>query len=276
MGKRSNKEDAYRILKGNAVILFLYILLQPDYAYNIAKNFDKMGPNPKGKKKYPWTLARVSNVQSILKKLAEAGLLNKEEIKAKETPWKKRVYYDVNMAIFDFGKFDLNPVVYEELGGYPIDYDVVSMLMARYIRLMDGETKGALLKSILKLENPDYITVLLFYKQLILSLADNTTNSYIDKEVKAFSKGFEEVGKLWKTYPPEVKVTIKAMSIMTVCVRAIDDFILDWCSKEKGCPNFPYQVKLVDTGDNDKTKRAYGEYCEDLADKIKFLRRQRV
>lgn len=264
--KRGIKEDAYRTLKGNAVILFLYILLQPDYAYNIAKNFDKMGPKLKGKKKYPWALARVSNVQPILKKLTEVRLLNKEEIKVKEAPWKKRVYYDVNMAIFDFSELYSNPEV----------EDVVSMLMSQYIQIMDGKTKGALLKSILKLKNPDYITVLLFYKQLLFSLVNNTSEPYMAEYKKALNKGCEATKNVWGTFPPEVRASIRALGVIRNYANAINNIILERSSKERGFDSLTFQVKLECVNCNSETKGAFGDYCELFAAKMKFLEQNRV
>jgi len=74
--------DKYEVLKGNAVIVFLYLLHYPDYAYNITKTFEEI--SDKKKLRVPLALMRYSNVHAILRQLKEADLLKTEESVVKE------------------------------------------------------------------------------------------------------------------------------------------------------------------------------------------------
>jgi hypothetical protein len=213
--RATREKKFYDVLKGNAVILFLYLLLKPDYAYHIAKTFDKMAPVQKKGGKFPWAIARVPNVQSDLKKLEKAGFINKEEREVKEKPWLKRVYCNVNMSMFDFSK------IYADT--FNPSKDWISVLLTDYIQLIPEKTKKKLLKDILTLEKFDYITVLLFFKRLLTSLVNETLEPYL-----------KEACVKVENLPIEVRTTLKIANVANIYIGVLNNHILKRCYEERG------------------------------------------
>jgi len=143
-------DDKYAVLNGkkNVVIVFLYLLHYPDYAYNIAKIFDKL--SEKKNVNVPLALARPSNVYEILSQLEKAGFINKEEIEVKEKPWLKKKVYHVNLRKIDTFLDD-------------------SPLLILIKSINEEMGKEQIIKQILSFKKYDYLTVLLYFRERIVN-----------------------------------------------------------------------------------------------------------
>ena len=141
-------DDKYTALKGNAVIVFLYLLHYPDYAYNIVKIFDEL--SEKKKLNVPLSLARYSNVYKMLSQLKKAGFINKEEIEVKEKPGLKRIVYHVNLRKI-----------------HPFLDDSQLLIFIKSVNEKMG--KEQIIKQILSFEKYDYLTILLYFRERIFN-----------------------------------------------------------------------------------------------------------
>ena len=140
-------DDKYKVLNGNAAIAFLYLLHYPDYAYNIVKIFDEL--SEKKNVNVPLALARYSNVHKILSQLEKAGFINKEEIEVKEKPGLKRIVYHVNLRKID-----------------PFLDDSLLLLLIKITS--KGMGNEQIIKRILSFKKYDYLTILLYFREMIV------------------------------------------------------------------------------------------------------------
>lgn len=158
--KKGGKAKTYEVLKGNAVILFLYLLHQSDYSYNIKNTFAAIHTDiNKGKirpiKDFPKALTHSSNVYPILNKLEKAGFI-KVEMEEKKKPWlKPSKVYSVDLSLF---LDNLPPSSREE-----INY---GRLLEQFIQKKYPGKKKCL-KKILSLKKLDYLTILAYLRSFL-------------------------------------------------------------------------------------------------------------
>lgn len=164
--------DRRSVLKGNAVVVYLYLLHYPNnYGFNIAKAFEGALPENIRKKrredekinknelKIPLALTQPPHIYDILKRLKSVGLLN-----FKNNENGKRVLYSVNL---------------EEIGLIPLYQRFPPSF---FINLYNSiPSKKPHLDTILSYKKNDYLTVYLHFQAIFEHLS--TLLLYINIEL---------------------------------------------------------------------------------------------
>lgn len=205
----------WEALKNQKVIVYLYLLIFPDYPYNMANTFREIETElSDGEKKgFPKSLEDSSHVSSVLSELEKAGFAIKEVKKVQGRP--DRSYYDV-----DFSKLNkLNSDVFKDRVHLKeeIQNEVLEVIIRATRKEINTGNKKRILRKIISLKKFDYLTIFLFIRELITELSERTFKEEVN--------GIEAtINKILLTFS------------FPVYQAALDDFILDILYEERKFP----------------------------------------
>ena len=157
----------WEALTGNDVILYLRLLIAPDYAYNIARSFARIQENMKEETKIPKTLSNPSYISARLTKMADAGVITKKI-------HDRRAYFDINCRIFnDLGivsdiescSLDISEIIEDPSAIEPVQS---THLLNQIHDSIDPDLKDSMMKQVIKLKKFDYLTIAYYFHAIII------------------------------------------------------------------------------------------------------------